>query len=458
MRRLKFLFLFLIFVTTFLLIYSVLYPNIIIDNRIINLNEEYTPDLKIYNLFGDLTDMGKITGSVNTEKVGKYKINCQIKYLFFRISKDFVIEVIDSESPTITLHGSNPSLVCPNKIYEEEGYVANDNYDRDITDKVIITEIDNNIFYSVEDSSGNSTMVKRTIKYKDQESPSITLNGGDSISIYLGDKYTEFGYTATDNCDGDITSNVISTGYVDTHKIGSYTLTYEVSDSSGNKTIKVRNVHVKKKPTYYGNGVIYLTFDDGPSYLTKEVLDILHEENIKATFFVTNADENTKRAYELGHTIALHSYTHDYSYIYANSENYFDDLNKLANKVYSVIGIYPKIVRFPGGSSNTISRNFSSGIMSYLTKEVLKRGYVYFDWNIDANDAGSDVNNSTNIYYNVVNNLSHNKTNIVLMHDSSGHTATVSALRDIIKFGKEHGYSFKAITDDTPVVIHNVNN
>ena len=123
-----------------------------------------------------------------------------------------------------------------------------------------------------------------------------------------------------------------------------------------------------------------------------------------------------------------------------------------------MIGLYPKIVRFPGGSSNTISRNFSSGIMSYLTKEVLKRGYVYFDWNIDANDAGSDVNNSTNIYYNVVNNLSHNKTNIVLMHDSSGHTATVSALRDIIKFGKEHGYSFKAITDDTPVVIHNVNN
>ena len=96
--------------------------------------------------------------------------------------------------------------------------------------------------------------------------------------------------------------------------------------------------------------------------------------------------------------------------------------------------------------------------MSYLTTEVVNRGYIYFDWNISSGDAGGDIYNSNNIYYNVVNNLSHSKTNIVLMHDSGGHEATVDALRNIISYGKEYGYSFKIITSDTPVVTHRVNN
>lgn len=201
-----------------------------------------------------------------------------------------------------------------------------------------------------------------------------------------------------------------------------------------------------------------MTFDDGPSYLTRQILDILDEENIKATFFVVSANENTKRAYNGGHTIGLHSSTHKYSYIYSNSETYFKDLTDISNKVYNVVGIRSNIIRFPGGSSNTVSKKYCKGIMSYLTSEVLNRGYIYFDWNIDSNDAGRDINNSQNIYYNVVNNLSHNKTNVVLMHDSANHKATVKALKDIIHYGKNNGYTFKAITLDTPVVIHGVNN
>ena len=96
--------------------------------------------------------------------------------------------------------------------------------------------------------------------------------------------------------------------------------------------------------------------------------------------------------------------------------------------------------------------------MTYLTSEVVKRGYNYFDWNVDSNDAGGDIYNSGNIYANVVNNLSHGKTNVVLMHDSGSHTATVNALRDIIRFGKNNGYTFSAITNSTPVVRHGVNN
>ena len=132
--------------------------------------------------------------------------------------------------------------------------------------------------------------------------------------------------------------------------------------------------------------------------------------------------------------------------------------NEIYNKVYNVIGIHSKFTRFPGGSSNTISRHYSYGIMSYLTGEVENRGYTYFDWNVDSNDAGSDAYNSDNIYANVINHLSHSKTNIVLMHDSGGHTATVKALRNIIRTAKEYGYSFKAIDSSTPVVHHGVNN
>ena len=204
--------------------------------------------------------------------------------------------------------------------------------------------------------------------------------------------------------------------------------------------------------------MIYLTFDDGPSNVTGEILDVLKRKGVKATFFVTSPNEYTKRAFDNGHTIGLHSYTHDYGYIYANSINYFNDLNSISDRVYNVVGIRSKIIRFPGGSSNTVSRNYNRGIMTYLTNEVVNRGYTYFDWNVDSNDAGSDIYNSTNIYYNVISHLSHDKTNVVLMHDSGSHSATVEALRNIIRYGKENGYTFKAITDSTPVIIHGVNN
>ena len=208
----------------------------------------------------------------------------------------------------------------------------------------------------------------------------------------------------------------------------------------------------------YGLEYIYLTFDDGPSYLTGKILDILDSENIKATFFVTHGGDYLKRAYNSGNTIALHTYTHNYSYVYSSIDNYFIDLNNVSNSVYNSIGIHPKIIRFPGGSSNTISKNYSNGIMSRLTNEVINRGYTYFDWNVDSNDAGGDGYNNNKIYNNVINGLSHSKTNIVLMHDSESHSASVDALRNIIKYGKNNGYTFKAITSDTPIVRHGANN
>lgn len=456
--KLKKWYLIILFVIIFIvLIYILFFPKFKLENKIGEVNKEYNPTIKVYNLFHKFNDV-KIKSNVDNGKTGTYKVKCEVKFLFFNLHKTFKVNIVDKEKPLIELKGNNPSYVCPNKKYIEEGYTAIDNYDGDLTEKVIINEDFDKFVYSVKDTSDNEFKVERKIIFEDQESPVIELIGDNNISLYLGNQYTEPGYSAIDNCDGDLTDKVKVQGNVDVYKLGSYVIKYEVSDSFGNTSIAERTVTIKRKPNTYGDGVIYLTFDDGSSYLTGRILDILKEENIKATFFIVSVNNYTKRAHEEGHTIALHSSTHKYSYIYSSKENYFSDLENISNQVYNAIGVKPNIIRFPGGSSNTVSRNYRLGIMTELAQEVLNRGYVYFDWNVSANDAGIDGKDSQKIYYNVVNSLSHNKTNVVLMHDSATHVETVNALRNIISYGKAHGYTFKAITEDTPVVIHSINN
>lgn len=205
-------------------------------------------------------------------------------------------------------------------------------------------------------------------------------------------------------------------------------------------------------------GIIYLTFDDGPrSGTTNKILDILKYEGVKATFFVTGngPDYWIKRMDDEGHTVGLHTFSHIYSYIYSSVNNYFSDLEKIKNRVRGIIGKDSKIIRFPGGSSNTISKNYKIGIMSELVKMVLDMGYHYFDWNVDSLDAGGAMN-SYEVYNNVISNLSKNRVNVVLMHDTKD--ITVWALKKIIEYGKENGYIFKKIDMDTEMIVHNIYN
>lgn len=204
--------------------------------------------------------------------------------------------------------------------------------------------------------------------------------------------------------------------------------------------------------------IIYLTFDDGPSIYTDEILDILDKYNIKATFFVVcskNLSEYSKKYIEKGHTIGLHSCSHKYSDIYSSEEAYFNDLNKLSNIIEESTGYKSKYVRFPGGSSNTISK-FNKGIMTRLSNMLKEKGYKYYDWNIDSNDAGGA--NSNQIYANVIGALENNDRNIsmVLMHDTK--VATKDALDEVIKKALEMGYTFGNINDYTPEIHHYINN
>lgn len=449
-----------------LLILSI--PKIYLDNsnNSIRYNGEYkNTGYVAKSVFKDYSNSIKIDGVVDTSKVGEYKLKYILDFAFLTITREKKIEVIDDVAPNITLNGESKVVLCPNTKYIEAGYKANDEYDGDISDKVKVEVMDDEIRYNVIDNSGNVAEVIRNIEYIDNDKPELKLIGSQEVTLYKGDIYKEEGYSAIDNCDGDITNKVKVINNVDTNTVGSYEIKYQIVDISGNEESVVRKIKVVNKKISENatkEGIIYLTFDDGPSDLTLEILKILKKADVKATFFVTGEVDNyqdiLKEEYVEGHSIALHTYSHNYSYIYSNVSNFFSDIGRVNDSVEKITGIKSKIIRFPGGSSNTISKKYYSGIMSILTNEVIKRGYSYFDWNIDSDDAGGAFNDSNRIYSNVISNLDNSRVNVVLMHDSSSHMATVDALERIIAYGKNNHYSFGKIDSNTKMIIHSVNN
>ena len=214
--------------------------------------------------------------------------------------------------------------------------------------------------------------------------------------------------------------------------------------------------------SYESNGekIVYLTFDDGPSENTGRVLDILDQYGAKATFFVTGHEpdhrSSIKDAYDRGHSIGLHSMTHDYDKIYVSEEAFFADLEQVGEVVREQIGFVPYLTRFPGGTSNTISANYCTGIMSALVEDVPARGYQFYDWNVTSADAsGNNVPAETIVQSSCVEGY----TNVMLLfHDSATKGTTVDALPQIIEFYQERGYEFRAIDRESFVCHHGVNN
>lgn len=218
----------------------------------------------------------------------------------------------------------------------------------------------------------------------------------------------------------------------------------------------------EKQEEENAKGIIYLTFDDGPSAdITPQILEILEQKNIKATFFVVHYNEENeklvKQEDEKGHTVALHGYSHSYSEVYCSQEACMENFKKIQDQVYQTTGKKSNIIRFLGGSSNTISKKYCEGIMTELTGKVLQEGYKYFDWNVDSDDAG-DAKTKEDVYKNVIEGLKENRKNVVLMHDFSNNQKTVDALSAIIDYGIENGFVFRKITEETPMVTHKIYN
>lgn len=202
--------------------------------------------------------------------------------------------------------------------------------------------------------------------------------------------------------------------------------------------------------------MVYLTFDDGPSIHTDRILDILKEYDVKATFFVVGkTDERSLAAYrrivEEGHTLGMHSYSHKYGEIYQSKETFTEDLVRLQEYLYEVTGVWSRYYRFPGGSSNTVSRTDVQELIRWLNDN----GITYYDWNITSGDAVSGQLSKQAIINNCMSGIEREDECLILMHDAAEKSSTVDALPEIISRLRMRGdVSFLNITDETIPIQH----
>jgi len=201
---------------------------------------------------------------------------------------------------------------------------------------------------------------------------------------------------------------------------------------------------------------VYLTFDDGPSSNTSRILDILAEYDVKATFFVVGKEEEQyqelyKRIVDEGHTLGMHSYSHKYDEIYQSVDSFVQDMGKLQEFLYETTGVWCRYCRFPGGSSNTVSKVDMYDLIAYLDEQDI----TYFDWNISSGDASSSYISKEAIISNCISNLPQYQESIILMHDASDKNTTVEALPALIeRIQAMDNTVIVPITEDTEPIQH----
>ena len=270
---------------------------------------------------------------------------------------------------------------------------------------------------------------------------------------------TKITKSKTNNTPATIDNNTNTTNTTETQSKPTENKTNE-NKTQANKVSENKTAESKTTASN-GKSIAYLTFDDGPSNITNSVLDILKKYNVKATFFVINSGSYNKttlqREVNEGHTIGLHAYDHNYAIAYKDDNSYLDGIDKLRAKVKADTGFDSHYIRFPGGSSNTISKRYSKGIMSRITKTAKQRGYKYYDWNVDDDDAGR-ARTADDCYNNVVKELRPNRSNIVLMHDFGTNKKILEALPRIIEYCQKNNYTMLPIDDNTPEIHHGISN
>lgn len=200
---------------------------------------------------------------------------------------------------------------------------------------------------------------------------------------------------------------------------------------------------------------VYLTFDDGPSVNTQKILDILEQYGVKGNFFVVGTkNDNLKKMYkeivDSGNVLGMHSYSHKYSEVYASKEAFIEDLDNIAGAIKEETGIEPKIYRFPGGSSNNVSRV----PMKELIQVLNERGITYYDWNVESGDATNPILPVEDIIENSLATIGKYEEAMILFHDLSNKTTTVEALPTIIETLLEQGITIAPIDDSTMLIQH----
>ena len=220
---------------------------------------------------GRRLEVSHVSGHVNTAQKGDYTLTYSAKFGRKTAQTTRIVHVVDNTPPVITLQTKDGYFVTDFLDYEEEGVTVIDNHDGDISANVRAQHCGETILYTAQDSSGNETSIVRDIPYKDIEAPVITLSGQKHVYLQQGSEWVEPGYMVVDNYDTEV-SNISIESSLDVNQIGDYTIKYIAKDAAGNESQIERLVSIIDKNA---DNVIYLTFDDGPSPYTMDLLDIL---------------------------------------------------------------------------------------------------------------------------------------------------------------------------------------
>ena len=429
---------------------------------IIEISNKFDPKSNIQKVIGGSIDNVNVdTSKINFSKPGKYPIT----YSYNNIKTTITIELKDTIKPDLEIQ----ELTIDLGMKVEACDLIKTSYDSKRTEVKFkqdyqFNEVgDQNVEITI--CRGNNCITKQSVVHimpKDTTPPEIL--GIRNLSVLKDSDIDLLSSVSVKDNQDDNPILTIDSSTLDISKVGDYQITYHAKDRSLNtvkETCIVSVVENKTIGTYNQTKekVVYLTFDDGPSENTQKVLEILDVYDVKATFFVTGTNEEyyhlIKKAHDAGHTIGLHTYVHEYDQIYNSSSAYFSDLKRIEDLVYSQIGSVPKYIRFPGGSSNKVSKKYCHRIMSKLTKEVINRGYQYYDWNEDSEDGSGQLS----VKQLIKNATASNDNNIILLfHDANGKENSLKAIGPVIQYYQKKGYVFKGIDDSSYVVHHSVNN
>ncbi len=425
-------------------------------------------EVKPYDYIDELSHIDiknlEIDNHVDAQKLGQYTIEYHYKQRTFTLEV-FVDDVTPPQFETINTQILKNQTVNPATLVKDIRddsqtivYFLKDYLFNEIkTYKVEIV---------VEDAYGNKTVKNAYVLVEDKDIQAPIVEGIEPLTILIGeDIHLREGVIVRDNHDTQPILN-IDDSLLNLRKTGEYEVKYIVEDHSGNKATYIRKVEVlsqydNKEPKADGRKTCYLTFDDGPSQNTKAILDILDRYHIKATFFVTGESQEyvhyIKTAHDKGHTIGLHAYDHDYQKIYSSVSQYMKDLNQISELVYKQTGEYTHFIRFPGGSSNMVSKQYNSGIMKRLTHKVIDLGYQYYDWT-SLNGDGENIKTVEGLKKKAIESIGNKEDIMFLMHDSGACDNTVKALPDILDYLIKKGYEFYPIDEKSPTFHHTVQN
>ena len=428
------------------------------------LYQEVNPLQYIQKLSHIEIDDIQVDNQVDNGKLGKY----QIHYSYQQKTYSLTVYIDDMLAPQFEIQNKT---ILKNETVKPEELVKNIQDDSDtkvyfVKEYIFDEEKTYQVGVVVEDSYGNKTEKNAYIQVQNQDKQPPTVTGLTPITLLIGDEIDLKKDVVVKDDHDESPLLTIDDSKLNIRQMGEYEVYYHVKDASGNEDTLIRKVEVlsqydNREALKDGIKTCYLTFDDGPSSNTKEILDILDQYHIKATFFVTGTSPKDfhyiKEAYQKGHIIGLHTYSHDYEYIYSSLKNYISDLNKIKDVVYQQIGKNVDLIRFPGGSSNLVSKKYNEGIMTRLTKKVIDLGYQYYDWT-SINGDGEGIKTVDGLIKKAKEEIGEQEDIMFLMHDSGTQENTVKALPAILDYLIEQGYVFQILDETSPTFHHHVQN